>query len=106
VLRMLNAMVEDDPSGRTEFLNGFKGRWTRMHSVDTTVWSDKTTFKLNSTVNRHNCTYWSSEKPNIHVGKAVNLPVVTVWCGVSSRCIVGPYFFQGTVSGAECPQHV
>jgi hypothetical protein len=27
------------------------------------VWSDEAQFKLNGTVNRHNCVYWSSENP-------------------------------------------
>jgi hypothetical protein len=42
--------------------------------------------------------YWSSENPNIHVDKVVNLPGLTVWCGVSSTVL---YFFEGTVTGAE-----
>jgi hypothetical protein len=42
------------------------------------------TFKLNVTVNRYNCVYWSSENPDVHVDKAVNLPGLSVWCGVSS----------------------
>ena len=43
------------------------------------VWSDEAQFKLNGTVNRHNCVYWSSENPHIHLGKHVNLPGLTVW---------------------------
>jgi hypothetical protein len=68
VPRLLHAMVEDDPDCRIEF----------CESVDLIVWSDEATFKLNGAVNRHNCTYWSSENPNVHVGKAVNLPGLTV----------------------------
>jgi hypothetical protein len=44
--------------------------------------------------------YWSSENPNVHVDTAVNLPGLSVWCGVSSRGVVGPLFFEGTVTGA------
>jgi hypothetical protein len=83
-------------------VNSFKGRWKMMKFVDLIVWSDEATFKLNGTVNRHNCTYWSSENPKVHVHEAVNLPGLTVWCGVSSRVIVGPCFFEWTVTGAEC----
>jgi hypothetical protein len=39
--------------------------------------------------------YWFSENPNIYVDKTVNLPGLTVWCGVSYRGIVGLYFFTG-----------
>jgi len=54
------------------------------------VWSDEAKFKLNGTVNHHNCVY---------VGKAVNLPGVNVWCGLSARGLMGPFFFEGTVTG-------
>jgi hypothetical protein len=52
------------------------------------VLTDDTTFKLNGTVNRHNCVYWSSENLNVHVDKAANLPVLSVWFGVSSRGVL------------------
>ena len=55
--------------------------------------------KLNETVNRHNCVYWAPENVHVHVGKAVNLPGVNVWCGLSARSLIGPFFFEGTVSG-------
>jgi len=63
------------------------------------VWSDEAQFKLNGTVNRHNCVYWAPENLRVHVGKAVNLPVVYVWCGLSARGLIGPFFFEGTVTG-------
>jgi hypothetical protein len=30
------------------------------------VWFDKAQFKLNGTVNRHNCVYWSPENIRVH----------------------------------------
>jgi hypothetical protein len=50
------------------------------------------TFKLNDSVNRHSCLYWSSENPKVHVDKALNLPGLSIWCVVSSRGVVGPFF--------------
>jgi hypothetical protein len=64
------------------------------------VWSDEAQFKLNGTVNRHNYVYWSSENPHIHLEKHVNLLGFTVWCGLSSRGLIGPFLFEGTVTGA------
>jgi hypothetical protein len=43
-------------------------------------------------VNQHNCVYWSSENPKIYVNKAMNLPGFSVWC------VVGPFFYEGTVT--------
>jgi hypothetical protein len=44
--------------------------------------------------------YWSSENPNVHVDKAVDLPGLSVWCIISFRGIVGLFFFEGAVTGA------
>jgi hypothetical protein len=62
------------------------------------VWSDEATFKLNGTMNRHICVYWASESPHIHVDQDVSLPGLT-WCGLSYRSLIGPFFFEGTVTG-------
>ena len=36
---------------------------------------------------------------HVHVDKAVNLPGVNVWCELSARGLIGPFFFEGTVTG-------
>jgi len=63
------------------------------------VWSDEAQFKLNGTMNRRNCVYWAPENLHVHIGKAVNLPGVNVWCGLPARGLIGPFFFGGTVTG-------
>ncbi|PSN44951.1 hypothetical protein C0J52_16477 [Blattella germanica] len=57
------------------------------------------TFKLNGTVNRHDSVYWAPENRNLRVDKAVNLPGVHVCCGLSSRGLVGSFFFDATITG-------
>jgi hypothetical protein len=51
-------------------------------------------------MNWHNCVYWSCENLNVHIDKALNLPSLSVWCGVSSRGVVVLFFFEVTVIGA------
>ena len=63
------------------------------------IWSDEVQFKMNGTVNRHNCVHWVPINPHIHVGKEVNLPGVNVWCGLSLCSLIGLFFFVGTVTG-------
>jgi len=65
------------------------------------VWSDEVQFKLNGSVNRHNCNcvYWVPENLHVRVGKVVNLPGVNVWCGLSAKGLIGPFFCEGTVTG-------
>ncbi|CAI6366393.1 unnamed protein product [Macrosiphum euphorbiae] len=31
----------------------------------TVLWSDEAIFKLNGSINRHNCVYWAFENPNL-----------------------------------------
>ena len=60
-------------------------------------------FTVNHTSDlRHNCVYWAPENLYVHVGKAVNLLGVNVWCGLSARSLIGPYLFEGTVTGEAC----
>ena len=43
--------------------------------------------------------YWTNENPNIVEENTFNLPGVAVWCGLSSRGLIGSYFFEETVTG-------
>ena len=61
--------------------------------------SDEAQFKLNRTVNHHNCVSWAPENLHVRVGKTVNLRGVNVWCGLSARGLIGSFFFEGTVTG-------
>jgi hypothetical protein len=44
-----------------------------------TVWSDEAIFKLNGTVNYHNCVYWAPEYPHIPLAKVVTYQGCLVW---------------------------
>jgi len=56
--------------------------------------SDEAHFDLNGNVNKQNCRIWSQSNPEILHETELHPERVTVWCAVSSRCIVGPYFFE------------
>ncbi|PSN52652.1 hypothetical protein C0J52_08821 [Blattella germanica] len=93
-------MNENDQDRRMEYSEWFNNMvYNDEGFAEMIVWSDEAQFKLNGTVNRHNCIYWASENPNVHVDKAVNLPGVNAWCGFSYRGLIGPFFFDGTVTG-------
>jgi hypothetical protein len=71
------------------------------------VWSDEATFKLNGTVNCHNCVHWAPENLHIHVNKVVNLPGLTVWCRPTYRGLTGPFFFfLRNIYWPYVPQHI
>ena len=94
-------MNEDDSDRMMEYCEWFQ----HMISEDDEfagkfVWTDKVQFKLTGTVNCHNCVYWAPENPHLHVDNTINLLGVSVWCGLSVHGLVGPFFFEGTITGA------
>jgi hypothetical protein len=56
--RLLHAMNEDDPDRKVQYCEWFRHKVQEDGEfVGKIVWSDEAQFKLNGTVNRHNCVY-------------------------------------------------
>ena len=49
-------------------------------------------------MNRHNCHYWAGGDLRITSEKMWNRPKVTVWCGMTSDRIVGPFILRYAVN--------
>ncbi|UYV65894.1 hypothetical protein LAZ67_3005830 [Cordylochernes scorpioides] len=62
------------------------------------MWTDEAIFTWNVQVNRHNCVYWASENPKLEIKKKANSPGLTVWGGICSEGIIGPYIFDEKVN--------
>ncbi len=91
---------EDDFDRRSEFCEIWLDKFANDSDLlDRIFWSDEAKFSMNSTVNRHNCTYWARENPHFHFEVPNNQQGVTVWCGMSSNGLIGPFFFNDTVNG-------
>ena len=98
--RLIHGLLEDDPDRRSQFCEQFvKMCEDNPTFLDEIVWTDEATFKLSGHVNRHNCVYWSDTNPQFTITSQLNQPGITVWAGISSDGIVGPQFFDGTVTG-------
>ena len=96
---LLHSINEDDPDRRKEFFEWYLAKVEETADFsDRIIWSDEAIFKLNGTINRHNATYWAQQNPHVHYDRSVNLPGVSVWCGLSSRGLIGPFFFDGNVT--------
>ena len=97
--RLLHDLNEDDPDRRCEFAEIFLNMVADDYSfIDRIIWTDEATFKLNGHVNRHNCVYYAVENPHIVVTQEMHAPGVTVWTGIWSGGIIGPFFFPETVT--------
>ena len=56
--------------------------------------SNEDHFNLNGNINKQNCRIWSASNPQILHQTELHPLRITVWCAISSRCIVEPYFFE------------
>ncbi|CAF3997062.1 unnamed protein product, partial [Rotaria sp. Silwood1] len=56
--------------------------------------SDEATFHISGMVHKHNCRIWARDNPHVTMEVSMNSPKVTVWCAMSSKMIIGPYFFD------------
>jgi hypothetical protein len=45
-------------------------------------------------VNKHNCRIWAADNPFMIIEAAMNSAKINVWCAMSNKQIVGPYFFK------------
>ena len=98
--RLVHALNKYDPVRRLQFCEWFQHKCDERDDFqDSIVLSDEATFKLNDTINHHNSVYWANENPNIVEEDTVNFPGVAVWCSLSFRGLIGPYFFEETITG-------
>lgn len=99
---LLHKLNEDDFDRRLQFAEWFINQAQASDEfLDMIVWSDEASFKLNGRLNRHNCVYWSENNPQQIMEREVNLPGVNAWAAISSRGLIGPFFIDGEVNGAN-----
>lgn len=67
------------------------------------VMSDGVRFHLNGTVNQQNCRYWAEENPRELHETSLHSTRVTVWCAISRKRVIGPFFFEedGAVGNSQ-----
>lgn len=93
-------LFPDDCDRRMEFGEIFLSwneDWPEL--FENILWTDEAVFHIGGFVNRHNSHYWASVNPNECVEKAQGRPKVTVWCGITSSQVVGPFFLRNTMNG-------
>lgn len=64
------------------------------------LWSDEATFKSDGQVNRHNMHYWAAVNPQwMQEVDHQRRWSVNVWCGIIDGRIIGPHFFEASLTG-------
>ena len=70
--------------------------------LDYTWFLDKARFHLSRYVISQNSRIWATENPNAIHEEHLHSEKTGVWCGMSRRCIIGPIFFDATITTAAC----
>jgi len=67
--------------------------------LDKILFTDEAHFYLHGDVNSQNMRYWSDENPCLIQEKPLHSPKITVWMGIASFGLIGPYVYVATVNG-------
>lgn len=100
-IHLVQQLNEDDFDRRLEFCEIMTARITAdQNFLFNICFSDECTFYLNSTVNRHNCRYWSDSNPRIfHEVHTQNPEKLNVWVGIFGDRLIGPIFLEDNLTG-------
>ena len=92
---LVHGLHENDLPKRVEFCQWFLEKCKQhpqfLHSV---FFTDEASFHLTGSVNRQNKRFWGTKNPNALVETKSFTPKVNVWVAMSSRHIIGPFFFE------------
>ena len=62
--------------------------------ISTVLMTDEAYFHLSGYVNKQNYRYWPPENPQEIHQHPLHSESLTVWCGIASFGVLGPYFFE------------
>lgn len=94
-IQMVHKLHRGDKSKRLNFCRWFLSKCQSSNNFSHSLFmSDEAHFHLDGTVNKQNCRMWSTENPHEWV-ETEQYPIhITVWCAISAKSIIGPYFFE------------
>lgn len=100
-INLVQGLKPEDPQRRLNFIQEINNKIAQdPHFLNKILWSDESRFHNNGTVNRHNCHYWSAENPGwVREAHFQNVWGTNVWCGLFNGHLIGPYFYDGTLTG-------
>lgn len=98
---LVQELLEDDFDRRIQFCETVMEKNNRDPMFSKKVlFSDEATFLLNGHVNRQTYRYWSKGNPHWMQECHTQYPEkLNVWAGIIHNKIIGPYFFDGTLTG-------
>lgn len=96
---LLIDLTDEQKQARVAFCDLFLERVQADPQFLPHLWfSDECRFSLDRTVNTHNCVYYATENPYYDIRITHTHRSLMVWCAISSKGIIGPYFFDENVT--------
>lgn len=94
-VQLTQRLLEADKPRRSTYANSV----IRIEEVEPDFWekilmTDEAHFTLSGAVNKQNCRFWGTDNPHIIHETPLHDQKVTVWAGVCSKTIIGPFFFR------------
>lgn len=89
----------DDMNKRLMYCQWFNEHLRNDDILNMTFFSDEAWFHLSGHINSQNVRYWSSENPHAFTETSLHPIKVGVWVAMSRARIIGPIFFDETVTG-------
>lgn len=98
---LVQELLEDDFDRRIQFCDiMMEKNNTDPMFLRKVLFSDEATFLLNGHVNRQTCRYWAQQNPHWMQEYHTQYPEkLNVWAGIIGNKIIGPYFFEETLTG-------
>ena len=106
-LQIRHSLTEHDCASRLTFAQWMVELLDATPDLLGRIWfSDESHFHLDGHVNKQNCRFWGSQKPDEVLECPLHSAKVTVWCAMSSQGLIEPFFFEEngsavTVNGAR-----
>lgn len=90
----------------------FIAKMSELYDLDTSIfskilWTDESKFCNNGVMNRKNNHFWAAKNPHWMNETRHQLRwSINVWCGILNRKIIGPYFYNGNLTGKLCKSKI
>lgn len=102
-VKFLHTLQQGDMEKRLEYCLWAQGEYLNdSNFLKKILFTDEATFTTNGVISSQNTRYWSENNPNFTTNcKSQYSSKVNVFCGITHRRVIGPFFFNETLNGAR-----
>lgn len=97
-IQAVSELKQEDFGTRTQYCQWFLHYINNDNILDKCFFSDEAWFHLSGYLNKQNMRMWSAENPHEFIETSLHPQKIGVWLAVSRRRIIGPIFFNQTIT--------